>query len=168
MTPILTTARLTLGPLTLAHVAAFQDFCATKASRFIGGPADALDAAQGALAQAGQWQLRGFGPFWLNLTETGAPVGRAGLTFPPHRDEPELTWVIYPAHQNRGLATEAALAARDWAAATHGLTGLISLIDDANAASVRVAEKLGASREAVHSNEGGRQILRWRHPKGPQ
>jgi RimJ/RimL family protein N-acetyltransferase len=165
MIPTLTTPHLTLGPLTCAHLDAFTAFCATDASRFLGGPAEAMDAQDSCLAGAGQWVLRGFGPFWLTDRATGAPTGRAGVTFPPHRSEPELAWVIYPAFQNRGLATEAATAARQWAAEARGLTGLMSVIDEGNAASIRVAEKLGAAREAAWPSETAGKFL-WRHPRG--
>ena len=60
--PTLTTARLTLGPITPAHAGAFIAFCATDASRFIGGPADQRDAWEGAAICAGLWALRGHGP----------------------------------------------------------------------------------------------------------
>ena len=88
--PALTTARLTLGPITAAPAEAFIAFCSTGASRFIGGPAVSRDGWEGAAICAGLWAL--------------CPIWRA---------ESELTWVICPAHQRRGYATEAARAARD-------------------------------------------------------
>ena len=72
-----------------------------------------------------------------------------------------------PAHGEAFIAfcaTEAAVAARDWAYATHGLAPLVSLIDAGNAASIRVAEKLGARIEGPHTPNDGKPIMRWRHP----
>jgi RimJ/RimL family protein N-acetyltransferase len=162
--PTLTTARLTLGPITPAHAEAFIAFCATGASRFIGGPAEARDAWEGAAICAGLWALRGFGPFWVS-DAAGQPVGRVGPYFPIWRTEPELTWVIYPAHQGKGYATEAALAARDWCD-HQGLAPMVSLIDEDNAASLGVARRLRAVYEAPHPLPDSDKIHRWRHPAG--
>lgn len=41
--PVLHTARLTLGPASPAHAEAFIAFCATEASRFVGGPAGCME-----------------------------------------------------------------------------------------------------------------------------
>ena len=162
MAPMLHTARLTLGPASPAHAEAFVAFCATGASRFIGGPATLREAWEGAAISAGLWAVRGYGPFWVSSGDQ--PVGRVGVYYPVWRAEPELAWVIYPAFQGLGYATEAALAARDWAGATLGLAALVSLIDAGNAASIRVAEKLGEVVEGPHMPNDGKPILRWRHP----
>ena len=161
---MLATARLTLGPASPAHAEAFIAFCATEDSRFIGGPADLRDAWEGAAIGAGLWAVRGFGPLWVSLGEQS--VGRVGVYYPIWRAEPELAWVIYPGFQGRGDATEAALAARDWACRTLGLGPLVSLIDTANAPSIRVAEKLGAVLEGPREPNDGHPIKRRRHPVG--
>jgi RimJ/RimL family protein N-acetyltransferase len=160
--PTLHTTRLTLGPATPAHAEAFIAFCATDASRFIGGPAERRDAWEGAAIGAGLWAVRGYGPFWVSAGQE--PVGRVGVYHPDWRAEPELAWVIYPAYQGMGYATEAALAARDWAYDTLGLAPLVSLIDVENVASIRTAQKLGARLEGPHRPNGGHNIMRWRHP----
>jgi RimJ/RimL family protein N-acetyltransferase len=168
MTPTLHTTRLTLGPATQSHAEAFIAFCATEESRFIGGPAERRDAWEGVAIAAGLWTLRGFGPFWLTETATGTPVGRAGIYYPDWRAEPELAWTIYPAHQRKGYGFEAATAARDWAYATHDFAALVSLIDADNAASIKLAQKLGARNEGPHTPNGGHDVYRWRHPKAVQ
>ncbi len=162
--PDLLTDRLTLGPANIDHAEAFIAFCATDASRFIGGPVDRGDGWDSVAIAAGQWVLRSHGHFWLTERASGAPVGRVGIHHPDRRDEPELSWVIYPAHQRKGYATEAARRVRDWAYRDAGLGPLMSVIDEANAASIRVAEHLGARREAPFPNEAGKPLTRWRHP----
>jgi len=164
--PTLTTPRLTLGPVDDAHADAFIAFCATDASRFLGGPSDPEDAWVGVAMQAGQWALRGYGTFWVRETQSGAPVGRVGIFHPGWRTEPELSWVVYPAFQRRHYATEAARAARDWAYGTLGLGPLMSLIDPANIASEAVARSLGAWSEGPHRTDVPHVVNRWRHP-GP-
>jgi RimJ/RimL family protein N-acetyltransferase len=54
----------------------------------------------------------------------------------------------------RGYAPEAARAACDWAHGTLGATHILSLIHPGNGNSIRVAEKLGMTREARHSTRG--------------
>lgn len=162
--PVLHSARLTLGPATPAHAEAFIAFCASGESRFIGGPAPRRDAWEGVAIAAGLWTLRGYGPFWVSAGDE--PVGRVGVYYPEWRAEPELTWVVYPAHQGKGYATEAALVARDWAQVRLGLGPLVSLIDAGNAPSIRVAQKLGCVLEGPHEPNGGHEVMRWRHPAG--
>ena len=114
--------------------------------------------------QVGQWALRGYGTFWVGDTRTGMPVGRVGIFHPGWREEPELSWVIYPEFQNHGYATEAARAARGWACGTLGLAPLMSLIDPANPASEAVARKLDARSEGAHHKDRIPVVNRWRHP----
>ncbi|WP_372837446.1 GNAT family N-acetyltransferase [Phaeovulum sp.] len=162
--PTLHTARLTLGPASAAHAEAFIAFCASDASRFLGGPVGPRDAWEGVAIVAGLWTLRGYGPFWMTESATGAPVGRVGIYYPIWRDEPELAWLVYPAYQRQGFGYEGAVAARDWAYATLGLAPLVSLIDPKNTASIRLAEKLGAVCEGPQNPEDADSTLCWRHP----
>jgi RimJ/RimL family protein N-acetyltransferase len=112
-------------------------------------------------------------PGWLAITlkHGGLLVGGMGLQrWPPDEDTPwfvpeepddapkkdpqvievELAYVLGREHWGRGYATEAALAVRDFALGELGLTRLISLIQQGNAASIRVAEKLGERLEQRH------------------
>jgi RimJ/RimL family protein N-acetyltransferase len=90
------------------------------------------------------WEDHGFGPWILIERESGAFAGRAGLawTSVEGRARVELPWSIEPHLQGHGLATEAALAATDWARDL-GFEQVIALVLPANAASRRVAEKCG-------------------------
>jgi RimJ/RimL family protein N-acetyltransferase len=100
------------------------------------------------------WAEHGFGPWVLVEREEGAMVGRGGLRW-TELDEGwavELPWAIGSARWSRGLATEAAVAAVD-AAAALGLPEVIALIVPTNARSRRVAEKAGlaAGGETLHA-----------------
>ncbi|SHJ13241.1 GNAT family N-acetyltransferase [Wenxinia saemankumensis] len=167
MIPVLHTRRLTLGPCTPDHVAAFAGFVASEASRFLGGPSDdPRDAWSSCAMHAGQWVIRGYGTFWVS-DAAGRPVGRVGIWHPGWLDEPELSWVIYPAHHRRGYAVEAAVAARDWAA-DRGLPPLVSLIAPGNAPSLALVRRLGAVRDGIHVYDHGGEVERWRHPRPAQ
>ena len=61
--------------------------------------------------------------------------------------ETEIGWRIDKAFWNRGLATEAAIAARDVAFGRFALTRLVAMIHPDNLASLRVAEKIGMQSE---------------------
>jgi len=58
----------------------------------------------------------------------------------------ELGWTVFSKDQNRGYATETAIALMDWATGEHGIRHFISSTTPDNAASLRVHEKLGFAR----------------------
>jgi RimJ/RimL family protein N-acetyltransferase len=72
----------------------------------------------------------------------------------------ELGWTLLPEHRGNGYATEAARAAREWAAREH----LISLIEPANVASAGVAKRLGAVPHATVTVLDADCIV-WEHPR---
>ncbi len=82
--------------------------------------------------------------------QTGEVVGLAGLQ-PLDNGEFELGWWIWKAYWNRGLATEAGRALIAHARAAMGLHRLAAVIDEANWASRRVAEKLGMQFTGIQS-----------------
>jgi ribosomal-protein-alanine N-acetyltransferase len=87
----------------------------------------------------------GYGLWATVLKESGALIGRCGLL--PWdiggRTEVEVAYLLDRAHWGRGLATEAARAIADHAFATLPVDRLICLLDPENAASRKVAEKIG-------------------------
>jgi len=96
-----------------------------------------------------RYRTDGFGRCAVVWREAGELVGDAGLisTVVEETPEVELGWVIRHDLWGRGIATEAAAAWRDHAFEVLGLTRIVSMIDEANAASRRVAEKIGMSLE---------------------
>jgi RimJ/RimL family protein N-acetyltransferase len=60
----------------------------------------------------------------------------------------ELGFVVHPAHQRRGYATEAARPLLDFAFDTMGMHRVVGRAEARNLASARVLEKLGMRREA--------------------
>jgi RimJ/RimL family protein N-acetyltransferase len=93
-------------------------------------------------------ERHGYGLFSVLHKADRILIGDCGLE---HRDiagtaEVELGYDLRSDYWSRGLATEAAAAVRDWAFQKLGLPRLVSLIRRGNAASVRVAEKIGMRR----------------------
>ncbi len=110
-----------------------------------------------------EWFLNGHPKFpelglWATVEKrTGAFLGRCGL-LPwaiDGRQEVELAFLIDQARWSEGFATEASHAIIGLARDTLNLQRLICLITPGNAASVRVALKVGMSFEREHLDELG-------------
>ncbi|SFL31483.1 Acetyltransferase (GNAT) domain-containing protein [Shimia haliotis] len=120
---------------------------ATDWAQYMGGPISGNELWRWLGAEITSWQWLGYGSWAVDLTETGALVGQVGINKPPNFAEPELGMCFFPEAQSKGLAFEAATAVRDWAFDTQGMTTLVSYIDQDNAPSIRLAERLGAVRD---------------------
>jgi RimJ/RimL family protein N-acetyltransferase len=59
----------------------------------------------------------------------------------------ELGWRLHPDAQGRGLATEGAAAARDWAFAALGAAEVVAITAEANGRSQAVMRRLGMSHD---------------------
>ncbi len=86
---------------------------------------------------------------WAIIHKTGGLIGYCGCIRQEvdGRRESEIGYRLDSDYWGRGLATEAARASRDYAVQGLGLSRLISIIEPANAASIRVAEKMGMTFE---------------------
>lgn len=146
--PTLQTPRLILRPQrpddTEPLIAAFAD---DDFSRFITRERRGLTREEAwrviALA-AGSWATCGFGQWVAQERSTGRAVGRLGPWRPEGWPDFEIGWSIFPQSQGKGYALEGAAAAMLWVREALGRDHVIHLIDPANAASARVAAKLGA------------------------
>jgi len=150
---ILQTTRLVLRPFReedidlVAELMANPDFM-----RFSLGPYTRAQT-QTILAKLLSWNRAGLPSQFavtLRLAElkTGCNVALIGYCGFFHqlvdgKDEIEIGYRLHPDYWNQGLATEAAIAVRDHAFGDLKLPRVISLIHPDNAASRRVAEKIG-------------------------
>ena len=142
--PILKTKRLILRAPVLSDFDAYKAFYASDASHMIGGPVAVSEAWRLFAADAGHWALKGYG--WWTVTHNQAVVGSVGLHSLPQHDDLEIGWNIYTPRQ--GIGTEAARAALTWAVNEMRADRVVSYINRGNAASIALAETLGAHREA--------------------
>jgi RimJ/RimL family protein N-acetyltransferase len=132
-----------------------EAFADPEAMRHIGdgSTTDLAGAEQTVDRWLERWDTWQIGMFVIERTEDERVLGRAGfLRWDPETweiggSETELGWGLAREHWGHGYATEAAVALRDWALGGLGLTRLISLIQQGNLRSVRVAEKLGERHE---------------------
>lgn len=148
--PILQTERLILRPPCGDDVPSVLHFFGSGRARFYGGPIDAPAAWRRLSAYAGQWLLRGYGIFAVLRRDTGETVGLAGPIHPNDFPEPEMSWLLTDAaHEGRGYAREASAATLAHLFGDLGWTDVVSYIDPANTASLKLAERLGARPDAA-------------------
>jgi ribosomal-protein-alanine N-acetyltransferase len=96
------------------------------------------------------YQKLGYGLWAVVKKNDRDVIGYCGLSYFPDIGgipEIEIGYRLARAHWGWGVATEAARAVRDYVFGTLKMRRLIALIDPANVASIRVAEKIGMQYE---------------------
>jgi RimJ/RimL family protein N-acetyltransferase len=148
--PTLTTDRLTIRASVLgdfeAYAAAWADPAVT---RYVGGePRDRTASWARFLQGVGIWSVLGYGNWTFEETDTGRFVGSGGIFRFERGVEAlegytEAGWALTPQAWGKGYATEAMAAIIAWSDAHLGAPEFRAIIDHDNAASQRVAAKLG-------------------------
>lgn len=149
--PVLETARLVLRVPRLEDFERYAQLLADEeAARYIGGRLERAPAWRRFLQMPGAWVVQGFAMFSVLDKASGKWLGQAGPWKPDGWPGNEVGWSFHPDAWGRGYATEAAIAAMDWAFETLGWDSVIHCIDPANAPSQRLAQRLGShNRGAV-------------------
>jgi RimJ/RimL family protein N-acetyltransferase len=165
--PILETSRLILRAHRLAD---FDAYAATWAdedvTRWTGGgkPVERDEAWLRFLRFAGHWELMGYGFWAVEEKATGTMIGEVGFIDlkrdydPVVNDVPEIGWVLAPAAQGKGNATEAAQTVIAWGRAHFGPIRVIAAVNAQNRASLRVAKKCGFT-ECLRKDFHGRTAV---------
>ena len=120
------------------------------------------------------WSERGWGPLLATRTADGAELGECGL-FPVAGDDGVLTGEVELGHRygrefwGQGYAGEAAREVMRWATHDLGLTELVSIIQEPNTASRRIAESCGFELAETQERTRGQRSYRacwyrWRTP----
>ncbi|TCR64540.1 GNAT family N-acetyltransferase [Bosea sp. BK604] len=145
------TSRLLLRPHALEDFEPwYAMFSDRELFRFIAAPQMSReDAWNRLLRYAGHWSLLGYGMFAVFDKATGQFIGDVGhADF--HRElgagfdgYPEASWIMAKPAHGRGLAAEAVSACHDWIAGRHAPARTVCMINPENAASLRLAGKLG-------------------------
>lgn len=159
--PTLSTERLLLRALREEDLDAYAAIMAdAEVTRYLGDgrPLSRVDAWRQMALFLGHWQLRGYGHWAVEEHGTRTLVGRVGLFEPEGWPGFELGWTLGRPFWGRGYATEAARAALRYAFSELGREHVISLIHPDNHPSIRVAERLGESREG-EAELYGRTVL---------
>lgn len=165
--PVLETQRLVLrGP----EPEDYPDFKATFSSyrsRFMGGPLNKYEAWMLYAAEIGHWEIRGFGMWMIHDKGTDETYGMAGGWQPAGWPEREIAWIIWPDKAGKGYALEATHAARRFFYTKAGWDSAVSYIDPKNLDSIRLAERLGATKDHGAATIDGNDAV-YRHPTPAQ
>ena len=143
--PTLETDRLILRVPRAEDFDAFAQMQADPdAARFIGGHVTRAEAWRRFLWQPGAWLVQGFGMFGVVEKSSGLWLGQIGPWKPEGWPGNEIGYSLHPDAWGRGYATEAGVAAIDWAFANLGWDEVIHCIDPANTAEQALAQRLGS------------------------
>jgi len=156
----LQTARLRLRPLEESDLLWFAELRMTSGHSW-------SQAAKRLSEALEHWSLHSFGKF--AVLNDDDPVGVITLNFVGETlvgigaDEVDLGWYVLPERWGEGIAAEAARSVVDWAHA-QGIGPLVAYLRPANAASRRVAQKLGFVRVGDGRAKNGDAVEIYRQP----
>ena len=117
-----------------------------EVQRYLGGVLDRVQSWRSMAFHTGHWVLRGYGNWVVERKSDGVVIGRVGLWNPEGWFGIEVGSKLARHAWGQGYATEAATAAITWAFDQLDYDRLISVINPDNAASIRVAERLGMTK----------------------
>lgn len=161
--PVLTTPRTILRAPRLEDATLWCTILLDDTAGHLGGPFDPDSAFADFAATVGLWLLRGHG-MWTVTDHEDAVLGFVLIGFEAGDREPELGFLFCAHARGRGLAFEAALAARNHAFDALGLPALVSYIASSNEPSRRLAERLGARPDGLADWENDQNPAEiWRH-----
>jgi RimJ/RimL family protein N-acetyltransferase len=161
--PTVETERLRLRAPMSSDFAAYAAFRSSDRTKVLGGPNSRAEAFHMLCGLVGHWHIRGYGRWMVADCNTDAPLGIVGIYFPEDWPEPEIGWSVFDHAEGKGIAHEAAVAARDYAYRVLGWTTIISLIVQDNTRSAALARRMGCEKDGQfdHPTYGAMDI--WRH-----
>ena len=162
--PTLHTDRLTLRAPKQSDYEPYVAFRLSDRAASVGGPYTRPQAFNQFCELIGHWTIRGFGRWIIADRTTDEAYGTTGIYHPEDWPQPELAWSLFENGEGKGIAFEAARAARTYAFETLGLTRLISLIDPANTRSIALARRLGCTPGGTFDHAELGTLHYWLHP----
>lgn len=162
--PTLQTERLILRGPKAEDWEADAAFRTSERSVFVGGPYTRMAGWRGFAARWGHWAMRGYGMFTVTMRGSDQALGVVGPLLAEGWAEPEIGWVLYEAAEGKGIAFEAAQAARAWCYGSLGWSTAISYIAPANARSRALAERMGCALDPSVPHPFDEPCLVYRHP----
>lgn len=161
--PRLETARLILRAVEPGDLPAYAAMMAhVETVRFLGGATLSREESwRKLLTNPGMWAWLGYGYWAVERRADGRLIGQLGFgefrrdMEPDIEGVPEMGWAFHLDVAGQGYASEAAAAALEWIDAALAPVEIAAIIDEANAASIRVAEKAGFNehRPATYRGE---------------
>jgi len=148
---LLSTERLVLRPVTADdHAAVLAHWTQPDVRRFLfdGAALSGVEVAETIEESIGDFAVRGFGVWLIELGSTADLIGTAGLR-PLGSSGLEIFYSLAPGAWGHGYATEAARAVVEYGLGPLGLPEVLAEVDEGNAASVAVVKRLGMTPYAV-------------------
>ena len=142
--PVIITERLILRRPKAQDLDSYLTFITSERAQYVGRENSRFEGWKCFAAEAGHWALNGFGPWAVTVKGSDTSVGQIGVWHPAGFPERELGWLVWSEAEGKGIAFEAAEAARDYDFRVNGTKSLVSYIDPANTRSIALAERLGA------------------------
>ena len=175
--PPLQTERLALRRFTAADLEPLLGvFGDPEVMRYVGAERRPLRRSQvsALMSRSGaDWSEHGFGLLAIVERDSGRLSGEAGLQHLEAGPDIELGYTLARAAWGGGYATEAARAVLRWGFAGLHLHRIVAVADPANAASLRVLDKLGMTRRGRREcygavmEEHALSLAAWRDAAGP-
>ena len=164
--PTLATDRLILRSPRVTDFDAYAGIVCTERGRFLGGPMTREASWADYTSMTAGWLLHGHGLWTIGGAE--GVLGFVLLGFEPGDAEPELGFMLCAEAEGRGIAFEAASAARNHAFETLGWSTVASYIDPGNARAIALALRLGAVPDGEILGSDGTATRIFRHVRGVQ
>ena len=128
-------------------------FADPQASEHVGGPSGREDTWRRMLAGAALWKLSGIGMWSIERRSDGATIGHLGFfdflrdCDPSIAGSAEMGWILAPEAHGQGLASEACAAILTWFEEQFGKQPIWAMISPGNEPSMKLAGKLGFTRQ---------------------
>ena len=151
MDHLLSTERLVLRPVMADdHAAVLAHWTQPDVRRFLfdGAALSGVEVAETIEESIGDFAVRGFGVWLIELGSAAGLIGTAGLR-PLGSSGLEIFYSLAPGAWGHGYATEAARAVVEYGLGPLGLPEVLAEVDEGNAASVAVVRRLGMTPYAV-------------------
>jgi RimJ/RimL family protein N-acetyltransferase len=151
--PTFKTERLLLRPMTEQDAAFVLELL--NEPSFIRNIGDrkvrSLEGANGYITNGpvASYAKNGFGLYLVELQETGESMGMCGLIRRNTLKDVDIGYAFLPRYWSKGYAFEAALAMKEYAQKTLGLSRLVAVVDPENLPSIHLLEKLGMKYERM-------------------
>ena len=155
----LTTARLRLEPLTDHHLDGMHAMNSDpEVMRYLSGQAETLDDTRAVIQRVkARWADTGYSWWAAIALDTGELAGAGALqnlrrekTLLPDRACPlEIGWRLRRDQWGRGLASEIAVAIRDYAFEVHAANEVLAVCNPDNLASARVMARIGMQPQGL-------------------
>lgn len=160
--PTLRTDRFVMRAPKPSDFETYAEFRASDRAVGVGGPYSREHAHESLCGLVGHWQVEGYGR-WMVAEPDDTPLGVVGLMNTPTWPEPEIAWSLFGVAEGKGVAFEAAMAARAFAYDVLGWSTVISCITPDNTRSHALAERMGATRDGSFVHEDLGELLIYRH-----